>query len=287
MAIDKENRPLTERLEQALRDLEREKAARSAFEAEIAAQAAKWEELDNKLQALSQSDRRRILDSVGLKNVSAAPRPIESIKASAPLESEPHVRRRDPKWAAWKALPRLELWQCVALSINLEPTERIKSAMQSGRQEGYRFSNMGAPAEFFERLAFCKQAISTSGPITPQGPLYVGILQDSKCPVLLRDVAAFLQAADFTMPEQLAELTSSKPPDVETVDARPDVETDKNQRKWTEERLLELANYRTAHGTKRAAEKFAISESRIRQLLPSEDPQPTGYSVFNPRTGKP
>jgi hypothetical protein len=206
MANDKDDRSLTERLEQALRDLESEKAARSAFEAKIAAQAAKWEELDNQLQALSQSDRRRILDSVGLKNVSAVPRPIEPIRASAPLEIETHVRRHDPKWAAWKALPRLELWQCVALSINLEPTERIKSAMQSGRQEGYRFSNMGAPAEFFERLSFCKQAISTSGPITPQGPLYGGILRDSKCPVLLRDVAAFLQAADFTMPEQLQAL---------------------------------------------------------------------------------
>jgi hypothetical protein len=206
MATDKENGSLTERLEQALRDLASEKAARSAFEQQMAAQAAKMEELTNQLQALSQPDRRRILDSVGLNNVSAAPRPLEPLKASAQLESESSSDPLGPRWAAWKALPKLELWQCVALSINLEPTEGIKSAMQSGRQQGYRFSNMGAPAEFFERLAFCKQAISTSGPITPQGPLYVGILQDSRCPVLLRDVAAFFQSAEFPMPEQLEAL---------------------------------------------------------------------------------
>jgi len=195
MATDKENGSLTERLEQALRDLASEKAARSAFEQQMAAQAAKMEELTNQLQALSQPDRRRILDSVGLNNVSAAPRPLEPLKASAQLESESSSDPLGPRWAAWKALPKLELWQCVALSINLEPTERIKSAMQSGRQQGYRFSNMGAPAEFFERLAFCKQAISTSG-----------ILQDSRCPVLLRDVAAFFQSAEFPMPEQLEAL---------------------------------------------------------------------------------
>jgi hypothetical protein len=206
MANDKDNGSLTERLEQALRDLASEKTARSAFEQQIAAQAAKMEELTNQLQALSQPDRRRILDSVGLKNVSAVPRPIEPIRASAPLEIETKVRGHGPRWAAWKALPRLALWQCVALSINLEPTDRLESAMQSGRQQRGRLPNMGAPDEFFERLAFCKQAISTSGPITPQGPLYVGILQSSKCPVLLRDVAAFLQAADFTMPEQLQAL---------------------------------------------------------------------------------
>jgi hypothetical protein len=287
MANDKENGPLTERLEQALRDLASEKAARSAFEQQMAAQAAKMEELTNQLQALSQPDRRRILDSVGLKNVSAVPRPIEPIRALAPVETETNVGAHGPRWAAWKALPKLELWQCVALSLNLEPTEKIKSAMQSGRQQGYRFAGMGAPAEFFDRLAFCKQAISTSGPITPQGPLYVGILKDSKCPVLLRDVATFLHVAQFGIPEQLAEMTLSKPPDVDAVGVRSDVETDQNQKKWNAERLLELSNYRRAHGTKRAAEKFAISESRVRQLLPSEDPQPTGYSVFNTRTGKP
>lgn len=39
---------------------------------------------------------------------------------------------------------------------------------------------------------------------------------------------------------------------------------------WTPERLQKLDEYRAKHGTKKAATHFKISESRIRQLLPSK-----------------
>ena len=39
---------------------------------------------------------------------------------------------------------------------------------------------------------------------------------------------------------------------------------------WTPERLQKLDEYRAKHGTKKAATQFKISESRIRQLLPSK-----------------
>ena len=41
---------------------------------------------------------------------------------------------------------------------------------------------------------------------------------------------------------------------------------------WIPERLQKLAEYRAKHGTKKAATEFKISESRIRQLLPSKKP---------------
>jgi hypothetical protein len=42
--------------------------------------------------------------------------------------------------------------------------------------------------------------------------------------------------------------------------------------KWADEELAELRDYRNKFGTKAAAEKFGISEARIRQLLPTEKP---------------
>ncbi len=54
-------------------------------------------------------------------------------------------------------------------------------------------------------------------------------------------------------------------------------------KRWTPENLAELKSYREKHGTKKAAEHFCISESLIRQKLPSEKPQPKGYSAFTHR----
>lgn len=54
-------------------------------------------------------------------------------------------------------------------------------------------------------------------------------------------------------------------------------------KRWTPEKLAELKSYRDKHGTKKAAEYFAISEQLIRRKLPSEKPQPKGYSAFTHR----
>lgn len=51
-------------------------------------------------------------------------------------------------------------------------------------------------------------------------------------------------------------------------------------KRWTPEKIAELKSYRDKHGTKKAAEYFAISEQLIRRKLPNEKPQPKGYSAF-------
>ena len=57
-----------------------------------------------------------------------------------------------------------------------------------------------------------------------------------------------------------------------------------NGKKWTPEKLAEVAAYRKEHGTKKAAEHFKVSEQLIRQKLPSAKPKPKGYSAFTHRT---
>jgi hypothetical protein len=44
------------------------------------------------------------------------------------------------------------------------------------------------------------------------------------------------------------------------------------KKKWTPEKLAELRAYRDEHGTKAAAKKLGVSEARVRQLLPTENP---------------
>jgi hypothetical protein len=49
-------------------------------------------------------------------------------------------------------------------------------------------------------------------------------------------------------------------------------------KKWTPEKLAELAAYRTAHTMPKTASKFGISEQRIRQLLPTKKPKATPFT---------
>ncbi len=53
-------------------------------------------------------------------------------------------------------------------------------------------------------------------------------------------------------------------------------------RRWTVDALAELAQYREQHGTKAAAEWAAITEQRVRQLLPGEAARPAAPTANNP-----
>lgn len=65
--------------------------------------------------------------------------------------------------------------------------------------------------------------------------------------------------------------------------ANPDSKPAGTVKVWTTEKLAELSAYREAHGIKKAAEHYQISEQRIRQLLPKGKPYPKGYSAFTHR----
>ncbi len=60
--------------------------------------------------------------------------------------------------------------------------------------------------------------------------------------------------------------------------------SDAKEKKWTHEMLAELAAYRETHTMPETAEKFGISQQRIRQLLPRSEPKIKGYSAFTHRT---
>lgn len=66
------------------------------------------------------------------------------------------------------------------------------------------------------------RALSTEGPIRPQGPLYVGILHSPKCPVLLGEVAAFLARIGEAVPIEMQAAQAEAKPQSETKEQRQD-----------------------------------------------------------------
>ena len=57
-----------------------------------------------------------------------------------------------------------------------------------------------------------------------------------------------------------------------------------NEKKWTPEKLAELIAYRDAHTMKETAEKFQISQQRIRELLPRKKPNARPFDGLISRT---
>jgi hypothetical protein len=133
------------------------------------------------------------------------PPPPRVIRGSAPLQ--PRQRVGPIRWAAWLALPCVELWEAVALSMGLNPDDD-ELRKEVGRARSM-FSRL--PAEFFERLHLCQRALHFNGPIRPQGSLYGGMQKSPNCLVLLADVAAYLTTSGFALPEQLQPRPPAEP----------------------------------------------------------------------------
>jgi hypothetical protein len=274
--MDTEPKTPADRLERALKDLEARKKAVAELVAQHAPDAERLEALQARLAAVPQHERRAVLDAAGMHRVSAAPKPITPIRGGG---FTPEPRPQSVRWAVWRALPHAQLWQAVALSLNLEPIQAMFD--QVGRAP-MRYSRPGVPAEFLDRLAVCQRALSVAGPIKPQGPLYRGMLQSPRCEVLVSEVAAFLVLAEFTVPDEMRDL----PPPTEAAaptESKMPPAANGTKKLWTPERLEQLRSYREKHGTSAAAKQFGVSDTRVRDLLPGDKSEPKGHSVFNLR----
>lgn len=217
-----------DRLEQALRELEerkREAAERAAKEApERERLAALW----SKLEELPQHERREVLDAAGLHHISAAARPIEALRGDgfmlrrnrpAPPPPEKVVRggfippaslAQPARWQVWQQVQICPLWQCVALSLDMEPTDRVGEAARRGRGSYSRL-----PGEYWDRIMVCQANLNLDGPIQPRGGLYSRMLRDVECKVSQSDVAGFLEQAGFEVPDAMRASIQTREPIVE------------------------------------------------------------------------
>lgn len=189
-------------LEQALRDLETRKKAAADMAANMAPELERLDALQKKLDALPQSERRQVLDAMGLKHVPAAPKPITPLRGTG---SAPSRQPLPANWNKWKLIPKCELWKAVCLTLDIEPNEEkhgMLSWLQSRRGVPYGF-----PEEFADRLQIAQANVSTNGPIHPQS-LYVGVLKNPRAEVLLSEVAAASVRWGWTLPEAMQSLAT-------------------------------------------------------------------------------
>ena len=121
------------------------------------------------------------------------------------------------------------------------------------------------------KAAPTQPATNSTVPATPatQNPLYVAIQHIVKSELQKHTPAPVVPIEPQAAP-------------VVAVDESDCVEPVTGKR-WTPEKLAELKSYREKHSTKKAAEFFGISGQLIRKMLPSEKPQPKGYSAFTHR----
>ena len=212
--------------------------------------------------------------------ISNAPPPITPIRGGswAPQKVQP------ARWSqVWRLIPSAELWQAVCLSLDIEPGKHLREDATGAHSDYSRL-----PGEYWDRLMVCKANVSTNGPIRPHGPLYSGMLGNPHCPVVLSEVATFAIACDWPIPDAMRALVrplvDAVPTGQESTQTNSHLDTERKKGEpWTHETLAELAGYRNNHGTKAAAQRFKITEARVRALLPTAESPPKGHSVFTHR----
>jgi len=136
-------------------------------------------------------------------------KPIRVSKAQSaitPLHDNSRSQSRNAvpaKWNKWKFIPKCKLWECVCLTLDIEPDDNkhgITRWLQTRR--GIPF---GFPLDFAERLQIAQANVSTNGPIHPQA-FYSGVLTNPHGEVLLSELAAFAIRCGWQIPEVMKAL---------------------------------------------------------------------------------
>ena len=132
-------------------------------------------------------------------------------------------------------------------------------------------------------------AVFTRPPVAAggvHGVMWISPVRSENLPAIAAgDFDAWLRAQGETPSAHVAawlEATgqSAEPTAAEPVLAVPAKGTGKI---WDADRLAKLNAYREQHGTKKAAEHFGVTTSRVRALLPTDKTATKGYSAFTHR----
>ena len=218
-------------LDQALRDLETRKKAAADMAANMAPELERLDALQKKLDALPQSERRQVLDAMGLKHVSAAPKPITPLSGRASSQSQPRTHDAPPDidWQFWKNMRTVKLWQACALIVGLDPdTMRPHpQTWMAGPGAGpifvsKSFSSADQKQRFDKALRLAMNAVSyMNGPIFPKGSPHPG--NNGEKDVALTEVAAYMQSLEWPdIPEPLQTKTVARDTEMPNPIARPD-----------------------------------------------------------------
>ncbi len=208
-------------LEDALADMEASIAKTAELQerqfTELEADTTKQNALNLRLAALSQSQRRQVLNDAGLRHISAAPSPITPLKGSSyrPPIKRPFEQPID--WRYWRHMPEVKQWEACALSLNIDPLnlKHSSKALMPGVGSAPKFSLGNFPSEtlqteFDKRLRLLGASLFKSGYFTTINKLAMG--GRHLATISLDQFARWGLHVELEMPSELVALASGQQP---------------------------------------------------------------------------
>jgi hypothetical protein len=121
------------------------------------------------------------------------------MRTATRLREEKAGKGRPPKWAVWRNVPTIKVWEGVALSLDIEP----KSVRWT--RDGW----MGGPDKIFTeegedfdgRILVAERNVSPDGPLVPQGPAEVG--GPGRCSVSAAAFVSWASRIGWSMPGEM------------------------------------------------------------------------------------
>lgn len=220
-------------IEDALAEMEANIAKTAESQAkqlpELEAEIAKQNAFSLRMAALSQSQRRQVLDAAGMRHISAAPPPITPLNASGHSHPSKRQLQAPIDWRYWRHMPEVKQWEACALSLNIEPSSMKHSnhAWMSGPGSAPIFTSASFPSdavktEFDKRLRLLGASLFKSGFFTTANKLVVG--GRHLATINLEQFARWGLHVEFEMPPELVGITVNKPiaaPEQKTVAPTP------------------------------------------------------------------
>lgn len=113
------------------------------------------------------------------------------------------------KWSLWAQMPKAELWQAVALSIDRSPGEWGYGCRSAGRfNETYAREDFGTG--FWDRMRIAQASLSASGPLRAFH-LSVGIHRNPRAEVSLPEFGSWAESKGWTLPTEFPRILPIEP----------------------------------------------------------------------------
>ena len=121
------------------------------------------------------------------------------MRTATRLREEKAGRGRSPKWAVWSNVPTIQVWEGVALSLDIEPKSVLWT--QDGWMEGPDKIFTEEGEDFDGRILVAERNVSPDGPLVPQGPASVG--GPGRCSVSAVAFVSWASRIGWSMPGEM------------------------------------------------------------------------------------
>lgn len=152
-------------------------------------------------------DLTEFANKIGFNLIIQDPTPVKVSQAPAPITPvrgrfyvAPKDTDREPRWEKWRLMEQVELWQAIALSLNIEPS-KVKYRNNSWMGSGLPFDEGDT---FIDRLEVLRQH-STNRSYFPT-PCTLNMNKWYFCCNRLNEFSAWCKHVNYDIPDELTKL---------------------------------------------------------------------------------